>query len=178
MAEASTLARPYAQAVFEIATSEKKLAEWSAVLHMLAAIVENPTLQASLGNPNLGKERVLSIVLEVSGAKLSEKAQSFVRLLVENGRLVLVPAIAEMYDVLKAQAEATLTAEVTSATDLSKDQRDKIAAALKRRFKREVVITTRKDETLVGGAIIRAGDIVIDGSVRGHLDRLANTLSV
>lgn len=178
MAEVSTLARPYAQAVFDIARSEKKLAEWSKSLRVLAGVVENPTLQSSLGNPKLGRERLLGIVLEVCGDQLTEKGRNFVRLLIENGRLVLVPVIADLYDELKAQAEATLTAEITCATDLSNEQRDKVAAALKKRFKREVVLTARKDETLVGGAIIRAGDVVIDGSVSGHLDRLATTLSV
>lgn len=178
MAEVSTLARPYAQAVFDTAHSENKLTEWASSLHVLAGVVENPTLQSSLGNPKLGRERLLGIVLEVCGDQFTEKGRNFVRLLIENGRLALAPIIADQFDELKAQAESTLNAEITCATELTKEQRDKVTAALKKRFKREVILTVRKDEALVGGAIIRAGDVVIDGSVSGHLDRLATTLSV
>jgi F-type H+-transporting ATPase subunit delta len=176
MAEISTLARPYAQAVFDLAQQGKTLTQWSDTLKLLASITSDGRMQAAIGNPRLTKAQLSGLLVDVAGAQLSETARNFVGLLVENGRLALLPAIAEQFEALRAEAEATMTAEVTSAFELSATQRSELAAALKKRTGREVTIVSRIDADLLGGAVIRAGDLVIDGSVAGQLTKLAGRL--
>lgn len=177
MAEISTLARPYAQAAFELAKSHKALAKWSEMLARLSAIVQDERVQQLIGNPKVTKDLIVGFVLDVAGKNLNAQAQNFVKLLVENGRLRLLPEIAALFDALKAEEESTLQAEVVSAFELSGDQKSKIADALKKRLKRDVTVVTTVDANLLGGAIIRAGDLVIDGSASGQLQRLASTLN-
>lgn len=177
MAETSTLARPYAQAVFQIAKAQQALPKWSDTLALLSAVVSNNHVQAAIGNPRLTKPALSTLVLDVVGSKLDESAKNFVRLLVDNGRLRLVPDIAEQYDALRAEAESTMTAEVISAFALTPDQTKQIAVALKKRLGRDVTVTSRIDDGLLGGAIIRAGDLVIDGSAIGQLHKLASALN-
>lgn len=176
MAETSTLARPYAQAVFEIAKGQSALPKWSEMLALVSAVVSDAQVQAAVGNPRLTKVSLATLILDVCGGKLDESAKNFVRLVVENGRLRLMPDIADQYEALRAEAESTMTAEVVSAFDLTAEQTKKIAAALTKRLGREVSVTSRVDENLLGGAIIRAGDLVIDGSASGQLNKLANVL--
>lgn len=177
MAETSTLARPYAQAVFQIAKAQQALPKWSETLALLSAVVSNDHVQAAIGNPRLTKPALATLILDVGGNKLDESAKNFVRLLVDNGRLRLVPDIAEQYDALRAEEESTMSAEVVSAFELSAEQTKQIAAALKKRLGRDVTVTARVDEGLLGGAIVRAGDLVIDGSASGQLQKLAGALN-
>lgn len=178
MAEERTVARPYAQALFELASKQKDLKGWSTTLETVASIAAHDQVQALFGNPKLSRDELAKLVVDLCGAKLSDAGKNFVKIVVQNGRLALVPAMRELFEQLRAQAEATLNAEVISAFPLSKEQEQKISSALKKRFNREVTLTSRVEEALVGGAVVRAGDYVIDGSVVGQLGRLGNALTV
>lgn len=177
MTERSTLARPYAEAAFQFARERQALGRWSEMLHFAAAVASDPQMAALADNPRLPRAEFIGFFLEVCGNKIDAEAGNFLRVLHENRRLALLPEIARLYDELRAEAEARVEAEVASPFAIDGAQLERIAAALKKRFGREVTLTTRIDPSLVGGAVIRAGDLVIDGSVRGQLHALATHLT-
>jgi F-type H+-transporting ATPase subunit delta len=177
MAEKSTIARPYAQAIFSLAMDQKRLADWSEQLALTAAVVADDSLSALIGNPRIAKEKVATLVIEVCGDNLDKAGQDMVRVLVDNDRLELLPEICAQFEEYRAEAEKVVQAQVTAAYPVSDAHKASIIAALKQRLGREVTLDCQVDETLLGGAIIRAGDMVIDGSITGHLDRLTHTLS-
>lgn len=176
MAEKSTIARPYAQAAFDIAVEKGDLKSWSDMLQMIAAVASDNVMQDMIGNPSVEREKVIDIIVDVCAKNLNDAGKNFVKVLAENGRLNVASEIAERYEEHRAEAEKTVEAEVTSAFPLSKAQIKSVTDALKKRLGREVNLVTKIDDSIVGGAIIRAGDLVIDGSVSGQLDKLANTL--
>jgi len=176
MAELATLARPYANALFDIAKSEMALEQWSRMLAYLAAVAEADKVRQMLDSPELDNEVKAQCLIDLCGEELSERAKSTVRLLARNKRLALIGEIREQFEVRKAEEEKILEVEVISAYELTAEQSDKLRQALQRKFDREVNLTGRVDPSVMGGAIIRAGDTVIDGSVRGRLDKLAETL--
>lgn len=177
MAETTTIARPYAQAVFDIAADAKALGHWSDTLRLLALIVADPAMDALIRNPRVPREQLSGIITDVCGDALDERGAALVGVLAANQRLPLLPEIAALYEAYRADAEKIVQAEVVSAFPLSAEQQAAIAASLKRRLGREVTLESRIDQSLIGGAVIRAGDLVIDGSVTGQMDRLANALS-
>lgn len=184
MAESITIARPYARAVFEAAQATDTLAPWSTLLQTAAQVTAAETLRDWLTNPKLSAQEKADLVLDVcrelyekSGAgELPEAGRNFIYLLAENQRLDVLPDIAAIYEMLRAEAEKTVHAQLITAFAVNDKQRDKIAKKLKARLKRTVVLECTVDPALMGGAIIRAGDLVIDGSVRGQLNRLAAAL--
>ncbi len=177
MAESSTVARPYAQAVFDIATAAQAYGKWSDALNLLAVVVGDAAMTALVRNPRVPRDQLSSLIQDICGDALDEHARSFVSVLAESNRLELLPEISALFELYRAEAEKTVQAEVTSAFPLSDAQQNELIASLKRRLGREVTLNCTTDATLVGGAIIRAGDLVIDGSVTGHMDRLASALS-
>lgn len=177
MAEKSTIARPYAQAVYQLATKHAALAQWSDMLALVAAIVSDPDMQRLISNPRVDKATLVSLIKDVCGDKLDETGLNMLQVLAENHRLTLLPEILVQFEIYRAEAEKTVQAQVIAAYPVSDQQQLSIVAALKKRLGREVTLECRVDESLLGGAIIRAGDIVIDGSVTGHLGRLAHSLS-
>lgn len=177
MAEKSTIARPYAQAVFDLASAQRQLGPWSEQLQLMTAVVADPRLQRLIGNPRITRTQLAGLIVDICGDRLDAQARSLVGVLAENRRLDLLPEIGALFAQYRAEAEKTVQAEVVSAFPLSAEQQAGIVAALKRRLGREISLKNSTDETLVGGAVIRAGDLVIDGSVTGHLDRLASALS-
>lgn len=177
MTERSTLARPYAEAAFQFASERKALGAWSEMLQLAAAVAGDPQMAALADNPRLPRTEFIAFFLDVCGKKLDAEAGNFLRVLHENRRLVLLPEIARLYDELRAEAESRVEAEVASAFEIGDAQLKSIAAALRKRFGRDVTLTTRIDPSLVGGVVIRAGDLVIDGSVRGQLHALATHLT-
>lgn len=178
MAEKTTVARPYAQAIFDLARSKQgALGDWSTTLQLAVAVVADPQTQRLINHPRVRKEQIQSLILDVGGVGFSLQAQNFIKVLIENRRLSLLPEIAAQYELYRAEAERTITAEVVSAFPVSNEQQAKIAAALKKRLGREVSLNCTVDEALLGGAIIRAGDLVIDGSITGQLTKLANALA-
>ncbi len=176
MAEKSTIARPYAQAAFSLAESRGELKKWSEMLQCIAVVASDPTMQGLLDNPNIDGDRLIELFLDICGEKLDTHGQNFVRVLAENKRLVIAPEIAELYERKRADAEKTVEAEVTSAFPLSEAQKAQLVAALEKRFGRDVTLSCNIDESIIGGAIVRTGDLVIDASVTGQLEKLANTL--
>ena len=176
MAEKSTIARPYAQAAFDIANEKGDLKTWSDMLQLIAAVSSDAVMQDVIGNPSIEREKVIDIIFGVCADKLNDAGKNFVKVLADNGRLNIVTEIAERYEEHRAEAEKTVEAEVTSAFSLSEAQIKQMTEALKKRLGREVNLVTKIDESIVGGAIIRAGDLVIDGSVSGQLEKLAGTL--
>jgi len=176
MAELTTLARPYAKAVFAEASEKGALDAWSADLALLAACVADADMAKVLVHPSLTAQQQAQALTDVCGDKLNEAAKNLVAVLAENKRLMLVPEIAALYEELKAQLQNTVDVVVTSACELSNEQADKLAQALKAKLQCDVRLTSEVDESLIGGAIIRAGDLVIDGSVTGKLSKLAEAM--
>jgi len=176
MQELSTLARPYAKAVFFAARDNDDLAGWSGVLELVAAIGADETLRPMLSHPGIDRQALAQVIIDVAGDRIGEPARNLIRVLAENGRLELVPEIARQYERLRAEAENRLEVQVIAARPLDDSQREALQQALAGRFGREVELTDEVDETLLGGAIVRAGDFVIDGSARGRLRQLAGEL--
>ena len=176
MAEKSTIARPYAQAAFDLAQEKDELKTWSDMLQLCAMIVRDEQVSRLIGNPGVSKDDLVELILKVAGDRLNAVVRNFIRVLANNGRLNVLSEIAELYEQHRADAERRVDAEVISAFPLSDAQQQALAASLKKRLGREVRLTASTDESLIGGAIVRAGDLVIDGSVSGHLNKLAQAL--
>lgn len=177
MAELSTLARPYAEAVFRLAKEKNALADWSDRLATLAAIVSDARMQVLIVDPNTSAERAAGIIASVAGNTLGEAGSNLLGLLAQNDRLTLLPEIAAQYEVLKAEAEGVLEATIVSAQEMNDAQKADLMAALKSKFGRDVQATVEVDASLIGGAVITVGDQVIDGSVRGRLQKMAASLT-
>ncbi len=177
MAEAITIARPYANAVFSLAQEKSELKAWSDLLAVLAQCVSEPEMQSIITSPAVSDEQVVDVLADIAGDSMTTDAKHFLALLAENDRLLLMTEITVLFEALRAEAEKQMTADVISARELSPEQADKISAALKQRLGRDITLNTSIDESLLGGAIIRAGDLVIDGSALGKLNRLANAIN-
>jgi len=176
MAELATLARPYANAVFEVAKAGSELDLWSRMLAVLAAAVRNDTVQLLLADPEVEEEQKAYRLCAICGDELNDRGRRFVQVLAANKRLALLPDVSGLFEALRAEEQSTLDVMVTSAYALSDGEAGKLKAALTRRFQREVNMTSDVDASLIGGAVIRAGDTIIDGSVRGKLSKLAETI--
>ena len=176
MAEKSTIARPYAQAAFDLAQQQGKLKEWADMLQWLAAVAADDAAMDLVGNPEVNKDDKVKLFVEVCADKLNEQGKTFLKVLADNKRLNVLPEIAEQFEQQRAEAEKTVEAEVTTPYPISDAQQQSIVTALKNRLGREVTLVNKTDESLIGGAIIRAGDLVIDASVTGQLERLTNKL--
>jgi F-type H+-transporting ATPase subunit delta len=177
VAERATIARPYAKAAFEYARDSKAYAAWSEGLSAATQIVTDPNVAALAKNPSWTTADLSALITDVAGAKLDPGMQNFVRVLAENHRLLLLPEISAHYEEMRAVVENTVDVEVISAVELSSEQRDKLSRALATRLKREVHMHNSVDPSLLGGAVLRAGDLVIDGSLKGRLERLTTDLT-
>ncbi|MBN8717232.1 MAG: F0F1 ATP synthase subunit delta [Stenotrophomonas sp.] len=174
MSQAMTLARPYARAAFAVARDASRLPAWSDALGFAARVAADPQVAALLGNPKLTRDDAL-VLLAPDAA--GEEFSNFLGLLFDNRRLGLLPEIAGLFDELRFEAERVVRAKVTSAVALPAAELETIKAALRRRFGREVEVETAVDPALLGGAVIDAGDVVIDGSLKGKLGRLQAALA-
>ena len=177
MAERATIARPYAKAAFEYARGANAFTQWSKGLQTVAEIVADPRVAEISMNPQFGAADVAGVVTDVAGDTLDAGMQNFVGVLAENHRLMLLPEIVAQYEELRSDVENTVDVDVVSALALSSEQRDKLAQALSARLKRKVRMHASVDPALMGGAVVRAGDLVIDGSLQGRLQRLATDLT-
>ena len=176
MAELTTLARPYAKAAFEVALQDAALDNWAKMLGLTASIAAQESVHTLLINPALSSEQIAQSFIDVCGDELNDKGQNFIMLLSENKRLGLLSEIAALFENLKAIQEQSVDVEITTAFEISSEISDKLAQALKSRLQREINLATSVDESLIGGAVIRAGDTVIDSSVRGKLTKLAESM--
>lgn len=176
MAELTTLARPYAKAAFEYAQAQQQLANWSDMLGLAAAVAQDATMQQVLKAPRLTSTEKATTFVEVCGDKFDAQARNFLNIVSENNRMELLPEIADLFELYKAEQEKSVDVDVTSAFALSDEQQDKLAKVLSARLGREVRLHAAEDASLIGGVVIRAGDLVIDGSVRGKIAKLAEAL--
>ena len=177
MAELFSIARPYAQAVFELARSSGDYTGWSQSLSAMAQVSRDPEMKRLIQNPRVSRQEIAQVIADVCGSGVGEEGRNLLRLLAQNRRLHVLPAIADQYENLRAEAEQTVQAELESALPVSDSEQQRIADALTARLGRKVELVCRINETLVGGAVIRAGDLVIDGSVRARLEKLAVAIS-
>lgn len=184
MSQALTLARPYARAAYAIARDAGATQRWSDALGFAAQVSADPRAQSLLGHPLLGRSDAVALLSPPAGNSVdssdlfgSDLFGNFLAMLADNRRLPLLPEIAGLFEQFRAEAERIVKAKVTSAAILPAAELDNIKAALKRRFGREVEIETAVDESLIGGAVIDAGDVVIDGSLKSKLSRLQSALA-
>lgn len=175
--QTTTAARPYAQAVYDLASEQNALTAWSSTLALLSQIACDANMRVLIKDPRISKQQIATLIHEVAGSGLDEQGRNLVSLLAERERLGLVPEIARLYEQHRADAEGSIDVEVITAYALESAQEAGIAAAVKQRVGKEVNVSTRIDASLIGGAVIRMGDSVIDLSLRGRLDALRSTVN-
>jgi F-type H+-transporting ATPase subunit delta len=176
--ERTTIARPYAEAIFARARETDKLDLWSEMLAFLKTVVTDSHMLGMIASPKVGRERLARLLLEIVGGRMSDEGENLVRILTENRRLELLPEIAALFEDLKAEAESAIDVHVVAAYAVNAAEKRRLTEALKVRLGREVRLTTEKDTALIGGAVIRAGDLVIDGSIQGRIRQLATELGI
>jgi len=177
MAERITTARPYAKAIFALARKNNSLAGTADGLTLGAQVVADPRVHQLLGSPHVTPAQLAELVNGIAGSKLDEHGRDFISLLAANRRLGFLPEIAALFAQMKAEVENAVDVEVISATALTSDQESRYAAALQKKLGRSVRLRTKVDQGLLGGAVLKAGDLVIDGSIKGRLERLATELT-
>lgn len=176
MAEIITVARPYAEAVFSLASEQKRLDAWLEALVWLAAMVDNPDVAQVVTNPIHTAQEIEALMLGILGARGDETVKRFLATLIENNRLMLLPEITRQYEALKSKAEGVTDAVVETAFPLSDVEVADLAAKLSKRYGKNVRLTVQVDPELIGGVRMLVGDDVIDASVRGKLNELAASL--
>ena len=176
MSENNNIARPYAQAIFEISEQGRNFSAWSDALGLMAIVARNQDMASLLINPRVSRKDIGMVFIEVCGDTIDDLGRNLLRLLSQNRRLHVLPEIAQQYESLRAEAERSVRAELESALPVSEEEQKRIAEALKARLGRDVDLVCRINEKLIGGAVIRAGDLVIDGSVRARLEALAGAV--
>lgn len=168
----TTIARPYAMAAFEYALAKQELPGWETMLKSAAALAEDKSVARLLAAPNVSAEKLANLFCEILTPVASTEKKNFIRLLAENRRLRVLPNIVKTFEALRAQYEKTLDVQVTSAVDLDANYKKTLADALTKRLHRTVSLQCTVDPNLLGGVVVRAGDLVFDGSVRGKLNRM------
>jgi F-type H+-transporting ATPase subunit delta len=177
MADRATIARPYARAAFAHARAGADLPGWSRLLGTAATVARDARVARLIGNPHVTSDELVGLLAGIAGEAGGAGGRNFLRVLAANRRLALLPEIAAQFEALRAEVENVVDVEVVAAREIAPEQHKKLAAALARRLGREVRMHMRVDESLIGGAVVRAGDLVIDGSLKGRLERLASALT-
>lgn len=176
MSELLTLARPYAEAAFKRAIESKSIDEWSDILAFLSVVVQDEEMSAVIANPKVTEQQLTQLLFDICQGQLKKEGENFLKLLIQNDRLMLAPQISELYETSKAEYEGYVDVEVISAYATTKEEQKKFVTTLKKILNKDVHITTSIDKDLIGGFLARAGDKVIDGSVTGQLQQLAKKL--
>jgi F-type H+-transporting ATPase subunit delta len=177
MSSLTTLARPYAKAAFELARAEQALARWDDMLAMASALAAEESVAGLLESPHVSGGEVMRILSEAAGESFDGRFTDFLSVLAANGRLPLLGEITALFKRLREEAEKRLRVRVVAAVALDEDQAGRMKAALASRFEREIELESEIDAAVIGGAVVYAGDQVIDGSLRGRLQKLSNSLS-
>lgn len=177
MAELNTVARPYTKAAFEHALEKGNLDQWSEMLATAGAVAQHETMQLVLGNPAMTSEQKAKAMISVCEEQMDDSSKNFVSLLAENQRLALLPEIATQFEQLKASQQKSVDVNVTTAFDLGEQQQQKLTQALSSKLGREVSLTAEVDKSIIGGVIVRTEDLVIDGSIRARLAKLAEAMN-
>ncbi len=176
MSELSTLARPYAEAVFKRALETETTDKWSTTLAFVAAVINDNEFAAIIDNPKVSRERLLGLLMDLCQEQLETESENLLKLLVQNDRLNLAGQISELYEAKKAEIEGYVDVDVMSAYAFSKEDEKVFTASLAKMFGKTVHLTISIDKSLIGGFIARAGDQVIDGSIKGQLQTMQKTL--
>ena len=176
MAEAVTVARPYAEAVCKLAIAKNALSEWSAMLRDAADIAENENIKALLGNPVVSAKQLGELLLEIGRNRFNEDGRKFLNMLAENNRVSILPQISDLFEQLKAQHEGVIEATIISAFDMSSSQLRNLVSALERKFERRIEAKVQVDPELIGGVKVEIGDEIFDASIRGKLEAMAIAL--
>jgi len=177
MSNATTLARPYAKAAFELAEAHQAVSSWDAMLELASAAVAEKSLAGLLESPHASGAQIVQILTDAAGERFDARFRKFLDVLADNKRLSLLPEIRVLYQELREEAEKLLRVRVVSAFPLEEDQATRLKQALAKRFDREILLEPEVDKSVIGGAVIYAGDQVIDGSLKDRLTRLANSLA-
>lgn len=177
MAHAHIIARPYAEGIFELARDSDNLAHWSGMLDATATVARDPHMSALTGTALVDEEQLAQVFFEACGEALDDSGRNLIRLLAEKNRLGVLPAITTEYERLRRDAEGVVKAHLITAQPMDEATQDQLVEAIGRKLDRRIELTTETDEALIGGAILRAGDWVIDGSARGQLQQMAAALS-
>lgn len=176
MADNASIARPYAKAVFDLAQETDSFESWTDALSQLSAISNDDTLSALVNDPRVESSKIADLLIDLAKESLPEGGTNFVNLLVQNNRLETLVDIEQQFGDLVAKAKASINAEVITAMALTEDQKSSLSSALEARLGLKVSIEETVDASLVGGAIVKAGDLVIDGSARGRIEKLTTAL--
>ena len=177
MADNATIARPYAKAVFDYAQESNSFDEWTTALDQLAVISGDESFSAVVNDPRVEDSKVTQLLIDLSKDVLPAGGTNFITLLVQNERLDSLHDVQQQYADLVAKAKAIVTADVTTAIALSEDQKSSLIQALEQRLGQKVVLEETIDASLIGGAIVKTGDLVIDGTAKGRIEKLTSTLS-
>ena len=178
MAELITLARPYAKAAFEYARTGKSLDAWSSSLAVVAGVIQQPVVEENLDSPTKTSEQKAALVIELCGEEIDAKVKNFVAVMADNKRLGLLVEVQQLFEDFKSQQEKFSDIKVSSAFKLDSAVEKTLADKLRKTLDSEVALSTSIDKSLIGGVVIRAGDMVIDGSVRGRLAKLSETIGL
>lgn len=176
MAEAITIARPYAEAIFKLAKKENKLSVWSEMLDVISVVLSDKQINALLNNPRVPAQKLCEIIIELCSKKLDIQAKNLIGVMVNNKRLQVLPQLKVLYEHLRTQYENVIEAKIISAFPLKPDQQEKLVTALRNKFQRKVNVTSVVDSDLIGGVKIEIGDQVIDSSVLGKLAAMTAAL--
>lgn len=176
MAEALTIARPYAEAVFALAREENRLQPWADMLAFLSSVAEDAQMKAIFNDPKVSDEALVNAVLAIGGERLDGPARNFVQVLARNNRLALLPQIAQLFERLKDAQEGVLEANIASAFPLEDEQLKNLIARLETKFKKKIEPRVTVDRELIGGVKVEVGDEVWDASVKGKLETMAFAL--
>jgi F-type H+-transporting ATPase subunit delta len=176
MSELATLARPYAAAVFKRAKETDTTASWSQSLAFMSAVLKNENISFVVDNPKVNKQRVSALLLDICQGQVNEENENFLKLLAHNNRLSLLPYIARLFEAYKAEDEGYVEVEVLTAYQLSKDAKQDLTATLEKTMGKKIHMKVTLDKSLIGGVFVRAGDRVIDASIKGRLQQMQKTL--
>jgi F-type H+-transporting ATPase subunit delta len=176
MSELATLARPYAEAVFKRAKETGKADNWSEMLLFIATVTKDKELSVFIDNPNVSKDDLTRLMLDICQEQITAEGVNFLKLLIQNDRLPLVPLIATLYEQYRSADEGYVDANVLTAYACSKEEQKQLASSLEKMLNKKVRLNMDIDKSLIGGVVVRAGDLVIDGSIRGQLQQLAKRL--
>ncbi|MFU8788907.1 MAG: F0F1 ATP synthase subunit delta [Methylobacter sp.] len=176
MSELATLARPYAVAVFKRSQETGTTGKWSEGLAFISTVLNDKEFSVVVDNPKVSKEKLSALMLDICQGQVDEEGKNFLKLLVQNNRLTLAPTIAKLFEVYKAESEGYVDVEVATAYAFSKEEKQRFTSTLEKTLSKKVHMNVTVDKSLIGGVLVRAGDRVIDGSIKGQLQQLAKRL--
>ncbi len=177
MSDMIKFARPYAKAAFQLAREGGRLSDWSEMLQLASRIAADEVVARAISSPHVTRQQAVDLFLTIGTDQFDDQFAKMLTVLAENDRLAILPEISAMYEQLRQEHEKRLSVRVVSAVALTDDQQERMSAALKKRFNRKINLQSETDISMLGGAIIYAGDLVIDGSVRGRLQKLATQMA-